>query len=123
MVKKKSKLQKPALEPERPSTPPFPISGVGASAGGLEAATQLLRRFPANARMALLLVSHLDPEQPSALASILSRITPMSVLEAENGMPVQRGHVYIIPPNKIPIYFGAAMQKNDTSERVRPKVT
>lgn len=101
MVKKKSKLQKPALKPERPSTLPFPIIEVGASAGGLEAATHLLRRLPSNARIALVLVSHLDPKQPSALASILARVTPMSVLEAENGMSVERGHIYIIPPNKI----------------------
>ena len=74
---------------------------MGASAGGLEAVTQLLRNLPGDARMALVLVQHLDPAQPSALVSLLSRITKLSVTEAGNGMRVQRGHVYVIPPNKV----------------------
>ena len=79
----------------------FPIVGVGASAGGLEAVTQLLRTLPGDARMAIVLVQHLAPGQPSALVSLLSRITKMSIAEAKNGMRVERGHVYVIPPNKV----------------------
>ena len=78
----------------------FPIVGVGASAGGLEAVTQLLRHLPGDARMAFVLVHHLDPGQPSALVSILSRTTRMNVVEAKNGMRVERDYVYVIPPNK-----------------------
>ena len=79
----------------------FPIVGVGASAGGLEAVTQLLRTLPGDARLAIVLVQHLAPGQPSALVSLLSRITKMSIAEAKNGMRVERGHVYVIPPNKV----------------------
>jgi len=78
----------------------FPIVGVGASAGGLEAVTHLLRHLPADARLALVLVQHLDPAQPSALVSLLSRATGMSVVEARDRLRVERGHVYVIPPNK-----------------------
>ncbi len=66
----------------------------------LEAATQLVRHLPGDARLALVLVQHLDPGQPSALASLLARVTELTVVEAKNGMPVERGHVYVIPPNK-----------------------
>ena len=51
----------------------FPVVGVGASAGGLEAFTQLVRALPANSGVALVLVQHLDPKHESMLVSILSR--------------------------------------------------
>jgi two-component system CheB/CheR fusion protein len=82
-------------------TPPFPIVGVGASAGGLEAVTQLLRHLPGDARMAIVLVQHLDPSQPSALVGLLSRVAKLQVVAAADRMRVERGHVYVIPPNKM----------------------
>lgn len=77
---------------------PFLVVGVGASAGGLEAYTELLEGMPANPRLALLLVSHLDPEQKSHLAPILSRVSRMPVHEVTEGMAVEVDHVYVIPP-------------------------
>ncbi len=77
---------------------PFLVVGVGASAGGLEAYTELLDGLTANPGMALLLVSHLDPEQKSHLAPILSRVSRMPVLEVTEGMAVEIDHVYVIPP-------------------------
>ncbi len=59
----------------------FPIVGVGASAGGLEAFTQLLKALPADTGMAFVLVQHLAPTHASALAEILSRSTKMPVME------------------------------------------
>ncbi len=56
-------------------TPSFPIVGIGASAGGLEAFTQLLRALPADTGMAFVLVQHLAPTHASLLAEILSRTT------------------------------------------------
>lgn len=100
MAMKKPKRAKAPRQPEPVRVAAFPIVGVGASAGGLEAATQLLRHLPGDARMALVLVQHLDPGQPSALTSLLSRVTKLAVVEAENGTRVQCGHVYVIPPNK-----------------------
>ncbi|HJW81744.1 MAG TPA: chemotaxis protein CheB [Acidiferrobacterales bacterium] len=77
----------------------FPVVGVGASAGGLEAFTLLLQRLPADTGMAFVLVQHLHPEYESALTEILSRATSMPVAEAADGMAVEPDHIYVIPPN------------------------
>jgi two-component system CheB/CheR fusion protein len=78
---------------------PFPIVGIGASAGGLEAFTQLLNHLPENTGMAFVLVQHLDPDHPSQLTSLLSRATAMPVREVKNGMAIEPNHIYVIPPN------------------------
>ena len=78
----------------------FPIVGIGASAGGLEAFTQLLEHLPCNTGMGFVLVQHLDPNHKSLLTEILSRKTQMPVLEVTDSMVVKPNHVYIIPPNK-----------------------
>src|SRR5258705_4425986 len=76
----------------------FPVVGIGASAGGLEAFTKLLRNLPADTGMAFVLIQHLDPTHESILASLLSRSSGMPVLEAANNMRVQPNQVYVIPP-------------------------
>lgn len=76
-----------------------PIVGVGASAGGLEAFTRLLRALPARVGMALVLVQHLDPTQESMLTDILGRASKMPVSEATHGMRVESDHIYVMPPN------------------------
>ena len=81
------------------STEQFPVVGIGASAGGLEAFTQLLSHLPINTGMAFVLVQHLDPSQKSLLSEILSRTTQMPVCEVQDGMAVEPNHVYVIPPN------------------------
>src|SRR5215469_5104656 len=88
----------PAGESKLP-TPTFPVVGIGASAGGLEAFTKLLHHLPANTGMAFVLIQHLDPKHESILASLLSRTTKMAVREATNRMRLERDHVYVIPPN------------------------
>ena len=77
----------------------FPIVGMGASAGGLEAFRELLSHLPTDTGMAFVLVQHLSPHQKSLLTEILSRATPMPVVEVSDGMIVQPNHVYVIPPN------------------------
>ncbi|HEY9761068.1 MAG TPA: chemotaxis protein CheB [Trichocoleus sp.] len=77
----------------------FPIVGVGASAGGLEAFRQLLSHLPTDTGMAFVLVQHLDPNQKSLLSEILSRATTMPVVEVQDGMTVEPNCVYVIPPN------------------------
>src|SRR5438445_4984869 len=78
---------------------PFPIVGIGASAGGLEAVSELLTHLPHNLGMAYVLVQHLDPKHSSTLSGILGRSTKMPVLQAEQDMAVRPNHVYVIPPN------------------------
>jgi len=77
----------------------FPIVGIGASAGGLEAVTALLRELPTNTGMAFVLVQHLAPTHESMLTELLARETTMPVQEIKDGMLVEANHFYVIPPN------------------------
>jgi two-component system CheB/CheR fusion protein len=76
----------------------FPIVGIGASAGGLEAFTQLLQPLPSDPGLAFILVQHLDPTRESMLPELLSRVTPMLVQQVQDGMEVQPNQVYVAPP-------------------------
>jgi two-component system, chemotaxis family, CheB/CheR fusion protein len=104
------------------SSPDFPIVGIGASAGGLEALTQMLEAVPANTGMAFILIQHLAPNHPSSLAAILSRISPMSVTEVEDGDPVLPDQVYVIPPGQdMIISFGRLrLSPRETHGQHRP---
>jgi len=77
---------------------PFPVVGVGASAGGLEALTQLLRALPHDTGMGFIIVQHLAPTHASTLAEILSRAAKMPVCEVRDEAVVEADHVYVIPP-------------------------
>ena len=90
----------PQSDPDEPPPhSPFPIVGIGASAGGLEAFSQLLGHLPDQPGMAFVLVQHLDPRHESHLSELLARSTRMPVLQATDGLPVEPDHVYVIPPN------------------------
>ncbi len=78
----------------------FPIVGIGASAGGLEAFTRLVQQLPSDTGLAFVLVQHLDPEHESKLPQLLSRVTNLPVLEVINNTRVRPNHIYVIPPNK-----------------------
>jgi two-component system CheB/CheR fusion protein len=76
----------------------FPIVAIGASAGGLEACRKLLTALPADNGMAFILVQHLDPSHDSMLVNLLAGNTAMPVLQAADGMAIERERVYVIPP-------------------------
>jgi two-component system CheB/CheR fusion protein len=78
---------------------PFPVVGIGASAGGLEAFSELLRHLPLDTGMGFVLVQHLDPEHESALTALLQRVTSLPVREVTNNLRVAPNQVYVIPPN------------------------
>jgi two-component system CheB/CheR fusion protein len=88
----------------------FPIVGIGASAGGLEAFTQLLKALPPDTGMGFVLVQHLAPGHASALAEILTRATSMPVKEVVDGSPVEPNHVYVIPPGQNMVIAGGTLQ-------------
>ena len=77
----------------------FPVVGVGASAGGIEALEALLRELDPNVGAAVIIVLHLDPTHPSMVAQILARSSQVPVREAEDGVVIEPGNVYVIPPN------------------------
>ncbi|MBV8631807.1 MAG: PAS domain-containing protein [Silvibacterium sp.] len=88
----------------------FPIVGIGASAGGLEAFTALLRTLSPNLGMAYIFVPHLDPSRESAFSQILARETSMPVHTVTNDLHVERNNVYVIPPNRDLTISGAKLQ-------------
>ena len=81
----------------RPGDDPFPIVGIGASAGGLEAVSQLLSALPDKTGMGFVLVQHLDPKHESRLSDLLAKTTRMPVLEATHGLLVRADKVHVIP--------------------------
>jgi two-component system, chemotaxis family, CheB/CheR fusion protein len=87
-----------AIEKEE-SVPAFTMVGIGASAGGLEAISELLGGIAPLSGMAFLVVQHLAPSRPSLLSELLSKRTAMTVVEAVDGMVIEIDHVYVIPPN------------------------
>lgn len=76
----------------------FPVVGVGASAGGLDASRKFLSALATGNGMAFILVQHLDPTHESMMVDLLAGHTTMTVLQAADGMPLERDHVYVIPP-------------------------
>ncbi|HVX86070.1 MAG TPA: chemotaxis protein CheB [Phycisphaerae bacterium] len=91
------RLAEPTGAEARPRLP-FPVVGVGASAGGLEAYTEFLQACEADSGMAFVLIQHLSPKHQSMLAELLGKQTKMPVLQVEDGMEVKPNHVYVIRP-------------------------
>jgi two-component system, chemotaxis family, CheB/CheR fusion protein len=101
----------------------FLIVAIGASAGGLEAFTELVRALPANTGMAFVLVQHLDPTHHSMLTELVSKSTSMSVAEVKNGMNVQANHVYVIPPNCMMTIANRVLQLNPREDLYAARMT
>src|SRR5436305_7933939 len=90
----------PAVPPESNSPlPNFPIVGIGASAGGLEAASQLLHSLPPRLGAALILVQHLAPMHESVLPELLSAAGRLPVVQVREGMTIEPDRLHVIPPN------------------------
>jgi two-component system CheB/CheR fusion protein len=79
----------------------FPVVGVGASAGGLEAFRQLIKAIPENSGIAFILVQHLEPTHESLLSDILQKVTRIPIQEITNNVVVEPDRIYIIPSNKL----------------------
>ena len=92
------KIKKTAALPKDPAN--FPIVGIGASAGGLEALETLFDNMPPALRIAIVIIQHLSPKHKSIMASLLRKHTPMTVLEIEDGMKIKPSCVYLNPPDK-----------------------
>ncbi|MEO6637482.1 MAG: chemotaxis protein CheB, partial [Ginsengibacter sp.] len=88
----------------------FPVVGIGASAGGLEAFKKLVHAIPANSGMAFILVQHLHPEHSSTLPEILQRETSVAVQEVSDNVTVAPDNIYVIPSNKILVANDGVLQ-------------
>ncbi|MCB1956111.1 MAG: PAS domain-containing protein [Rhodocyclaceae bacterium] len=89
------------------------VVGLGASAGGLDALKRLFGGLPPCPDAAFVVVQHLDPEHPSSLAEILSRVTRMPVLQAKDHVPLVAGQVFVIPPGKDLTVAGGTLRLSD----------
>jgi two-component system, chemotaxis family, CheB/CheR fusion protein len=78
----------------------FPVVGIGASAGGLEALEKFFKNMPEGNGMAFVVIQHLDPDYHGVMPELLQRVTSMRVLQATEELKIRPDHVYIIPPNK-----------------------
>ena len=110
-------------ESDKASDDSLIVVGVGASAGGLEAFTELLRHLPPATGLAFVLVQHLDPHHESALPGLLAAKTGMPVVQVRNDTPLQPDHVYVIPPNALMFVRNGALMieaRPETLERFRP---
>lgn len=103
MKKKNSQEKTEVSDPsgkKRPSKAKFPIVGIGASAGGLEALEQFFSNLPSDTGLAFVVIQHLDPTHVGILPELLQRVTSMHVQQAMDGLAVEPNSVYVIPPNK-----------------------
>ena len=88
------------LRPKKAAFNHFPVVGIGASAGGLEALEQFFSNVPPDIGMAFVVIQHLDPNHVGMLPELLQRTTEMKVTQVEDQVKVLSNHVYVIPPNK-----------------------
>ncbi|MGZ4928278.1 MAG: Fe-S-containing protein [Halobacteriota archaeon] len=96
----------------------FPVVGIGASAGGLEAFEKFFAHLSADTGMAFIVVQHLDPKDGGLLPSLLTRYTQMHVIEAKDGMAIEPNMVYVIPANRdLSIEHGALSVQEPRTQR------
>jgi two-component system CheB/CheR fusion protein len=106
--------QETPFQPEPKQT--FPIVGIGASAGGLEAFEAFFEQMPPDSGMAFVLVQHLDPDHESILVDLLKRATQMPVFQVTDGMTVQPDNIYVIPPNRNMALLNGVLQLLEPTE-------
>ncbi len=78
----------------------FPIVGIGASAGGLEALEQFFKNMPENSGMAFVIIQHLDPNHVGIMPELIQRVTKMKIIHVSDRLKIRPDSVYVIPPNK-----------------------
>jgi hypothetical protein len=106
-----------------PATPPRFVVGIGASAGGLDPLVRFFDNLPERTGMAFVIVQHLSPDFRSLMDELLSRHTTLPIQLAEDGMPVEADHVYLIPAKKEMIISGGRLllsERNRQQELTLP---
>ncbi|MDP9043053.1 MAG: hypothetical protein M3N30_13830, partial [Bacteroidota bacterium] len=94
MSSKKNSAQNVNSEPLTSSANLFPVVGIGASAGGLDAFKRLIKAIPPQSGMAYVLVQHLHPGHESMLPNILQKVTQLPVVEITDDIKVLPDHIY-----------------------------
>jgi two-component system CheB/CheR fusion protein len=98
----------------------FPVIGIGASAGGLEAFSTLFKRMPVDTGMAFILIQHIEPSHVGNMVGLIQRQTRMPVIEVkDDGIKVEPNHLYMIPQNReISIVDGTLKLEAEVDSRV-----
>ena len=105
-MKQNPNVNKTAASPVLPAAeagnarPLFPVVGIGASAGGLEALGKFFEKTAPDSGAAFVIIQHLAPDHKGIMVELLQRTTAMPVAQVMDGMPVEPNRVYLIPPNK-----------------------
>ena len=108
----KDAVQK-AVKGETESHRDFPVVGLGASAGGLEALKTFFSKAPQETGMAFIVLMHLAPNQPTMLPELLQKVTDVPVTVTEDGQSLRPDHIYVIPPKKeVSVYNGVIQLLN-----------
>ncbi len=119
----KDAVAEPQPSPDvKKTVPVFPIVGIGASAGGLEAFEQFFTNMPHESGMAFVLIQHLDPLHKSILTELIGRYTKMQVVEVTDGMLTQPNTVYVIPPNRYMAILHRKLHLLQPTEMPGPRV-
>jgi len=113
--KSKTRTATQAKRPLPASQEKFPIVGIGASAGGLEALEVFFSAMPPDSNMAFVLVTHLDPTHTSILPELIQKKTKMQVKQITDNMHIKPNRVYIIPPNKELAILNSTLQLMEMS--------
>lgn len=96
----------------------FPVVGIGASAGGLEALQEFFKAMPANSGAAFVVVQHLSPDYKSLMDELLARYTSMTIHRVTDGMMVEENHIYLIPPRmNMTIFHGRLYLSEHSANR------
>src|SRR5215203_7073759 len=90
----------------------FPIVAIGASAGGIEAVSELFESLGASTDMAYVYIQHTDPDFKSQLSEVIAIKTPMKVLEAKHQMPLEPNHIYVLPASRRFILVDGVLVQN-----------
>lgn len=77
----------------------YDVLVIGASAGGIDALKDIFKSFNAYKQVAVIIVQHLSPNNPSYMSSIIADATHQRVIEIEDKTELQRGGIYLVPPN------------------------
>ena len=120
-AKKKTTAASSATATERPKRG-FPIVGIGASAGGLEALDELLQNMPADTGMAFVVLTHQHPGHTSLLPELLGKETEMPVVEAADGTTLEPNHVYVGPPGGHLAILNGTLHRMETDEENSPRL-
>ncbi|HUG68374.1 MAG TPA: chemotaxis protein CheB [Pirellulaceae bacterium] len=102
--------------------PVFPIVGIGASAGGLEAMEEFLTNMPTDTGIAFVVVTHLHPGHISLLPELLGKKTAMPVVEAADGLKVEPNHVYVGPSGGHLAILNRTLHRMETGDATSPKL-